>query len=311
MASRVSAAPVVVEQGLTRYLQQIRQYPMLSSEDEFMLAKRFQEYDDSAAAQTLVTSHLRLVAKVAMSYRGYGLPIGDVIAEGNIGLMHAVRKFDPDKGFRLATYAMWWIKATIQEFVLRSWSLVKMGTTANQKKLFFGLRKAKAEIAAFEEGDLRPENVALISTRLGVRADEVVEMNRRMAGDGRLNASVQSDGEHAAEWQDRLVDGGASPEQALLDNEQDDSRRAALTRALDTLNPRERQVFAARRLQDEPQTLDTLATHFGVSRERIRQIEMRAFAKVQQAVLQRTQASQVAAPRSARSRSVQPALAVA
>ena len=270
------------EGGLNRYLQEIRQFPMLLPEEEFMLAKRWKEHGDSAAAHKLITSHLRLVAKIAMGYRGYGLPIGEVISEGNVGLMQAVKKFEPDKGFRLATYAMWWIKASIQEFVLRSWSLVKMGTTANQKKLFFNLRKIKGQIQALEEGDLKPDQVKLIAKRLGVTEDDVVSMNRRLSGDSSLNSQIRADSE--GEWQDWLVDDSASQEDMLVDSEEASMRKGLLTEALDKLTGRERRVFEARRLLDEPATLEDLSQEFGVSRERIRQIEVRAFEKVQKAV---------------------------
>jgi RNA polymerase sigma-32 factor len=270
------------EGGLNRYLQDIRQFPMLQPEEEFMLAKRWKEHGDTAAAHKLITSHLRLVAKIAMGYRGYGLPIGEVISEGNVGLMQAVKKFEPDKGFRLATYAMWWIKASIQEFVLRSWSLVKMGTTANQKKLFFNLRKVKGQIQALEDGDLRPDQVKTIARRLGVTEDDVVSMNRRLAGDSSLNAQIRADGE--GEWQDWLVDDSDNQEAMMVENEESSLRHDLLTGALDKLNERERRIFEARRLRDEPATLEDLSQEFGVSRERIRQIEVKAFEKVQKAV---------------------------
>src|SRR5689334_10354217 len=271
------------EGGLSRYLSEIRKFPMLAKDQEFMLAKAWQEHQDPQAAHQLVTSHLRLVAKIAMGYRGYGLPIGEVISEGNVGLMQAVKKFDPDKGFRLATYAMWWIRASIQEYILRSWSLVKMGTTAAQKKLFFNLRKAKGQIKALEEGDLRPDQVKLIATKLGVTEEDVVSMNRRLAGDSSLNAPVRNDAE-SGEWQDWLVDETMDQETALAESEERDQRRDMLNDALKGLNERERRVFEARRLADEPLTLEELSAEFGVSRERIRQIEVRAFEKVQKAV---------------------------
>ncbi len=255
---------------------------MLQPQEEYMLAKRWREHDDRDAAQKLVTSHLRLVAKIAMGYRGYGLPIGEVISEGNVGLMQAVKRFEPEKGFRLATYAMWWIKASIQEYILRSWSLVKMGTTANQKKLFFNLRKAKSQISALEDGDLKPEHVAQIATRLGVSEQEVQEMNRRLGGDASLNAPLREEGE--GEWQDWLVDEQASQEHSLVAQEETDNRLGALRRALSVLNPRERRIFEARRLEDEPVTLEALSEEFNISRERVRQIEVRAFEKVQAAV---------------------------
>ncbi|MCX7345928.1 MAG: RNA polymerase sigma factor RpoH [Alphaproteobacteria bacterium] len=270
------------EAGLQRYLQDIRQFPMLQPDEEYMLAKRWKEHGDRDAAHKLITSHLRLVAKIAMGYRGYGLPIGEVISEGNVGLMQAVKKFEPDKGFRLATYAMWWIKASIQEFVLRSWSLVKMGTTANQKKLFFNLRKVKSQIEALDDGDLRPDQVALIAKRLGVTEADVVSMNRRLSGDTSLNAHVREDGE--GEWQDWLVDESDNQEEVLVQNEEASMRHSLLTDALGKLTDRERRVFEARRLQDDPATLEDLSQEFGVSRERIRQIEVRAFEKVQKAV---------------------------
>jgi len=272
------------EASLSRYLQEIRQFPMLAPEEEYMLAKRYKEHGDRDAAHRMITSHLRLVAKIAMGYRGYGLPIGEVISEGNIGLMQAVKKFEPDKGFKLATYAMWWIKASIQEFVLRSWSLVKMGTTANQKKLFFNLRKIKGQIQAVEEGDLKPEQVKYIAKRLGVHEEEVVSMNRRLGGDSSLNSPLRSDGEGDGEWQDWLVDGSDSQETVLVRNEESDMRNAYLKEALSKLTDRERRVIEARKLQDDPATLDDLSQEFGVSRERIRQIEVRAFEKLQKAV---------------------------
>jgi RNA polymerase sigma-32 factor len=277
-----AALPILAgENGLTRYLDEIRRFPMLEPQEEYVLAKRWREHSDSAAAHRLVTSHLRLVAKIAMGYRGYGLPIGEVISEGNIGLMQAVKRFEPEKGFRLATYAMWWIRASIQEYILRSWSLVKMGTTANQKKLFFNLRKAKSQISAFEEGDLKPENAAAIATKLGVSQQEVQEMNRRLSGDASLNAPLREEGD--GEWQDWLVDDSTDQESILAESEETDNRRAALAQALSVLNDRERRIFEARRLADDPMTLEDLSTEFGISRERVRQIEVRAFEKVQQA----------------------------
>jgi RNA polymerase sigma-32 factor len=272
------------EGGLSRYLDEIRRFPMLEPHEEYMLAKRWREHGDREAAHKLVTSHLRLVAKIAMGYRGYGLPIGEVVSEGNVGLMQAVKRFEPDKGFRLATYAMWWIKAAIQEYILRSWSLVKMGTTANQKKLFFNLRKAKGRISAFEEGDLHPDNVKRIATQLGVTEQDVVDMNRRLGGDSSLNAPLRDEGEGGGEWQDWLVDQGQSQEQVLVEEEEGQNRLTALRSALSVLNPRERRIFEARRLSDDPITLEELSTEFGVSRERVRQIEVRAFEKVQEAV---------------------------
>ena len=274
--------PVISEGGLARYLSEIRRFPMLEPQQEYMLAKRWREHEDPQAAQELITSHLRLVAKIAMGYRGYGLPIGEIISEGNVGLMQAVKRFEPDRGFRLATYAMWWIRASIQEYILRSWSLVKIGTTASQKKLFFNLRKAKSRISAYEEGDLRPENVEKIANRLGVSKQDVVDMNRRMSGDSSLNTPLRDQGE--GEWQDWLVDDYADQEHVLLEQEETSNRHKALQGALAVLNPRERRIFEARRLCDEPVTLEQLSEEFGVSRERVRQIEVRAFEKVQAAV---------------------------
>ena len=279
-----AALPMISgESGLSRYLAEIRKFPLLEPQEEYMLAKRWREHQDSDAAHKLVTSYLRLVAKIAMGYRGYGLPIGEVVSEGNVGLMQAVKRFEPEKGFRLATYAMWWIRASIQEYILRSWSLVKMGTTANQKKLFFNLRKAKSQISALEEGDLRPENVAAIARKLGVSEQEVVDMNRRLGGDASLNSPLRADSE-SGEWQDWLVDDSASQESLLAESEESDNRHEALRNALGVLNERERRIFEARRLQDEPMTLEELSAEFGVSRERVRQIEVRAFEKVQTAV---------------------------
>jgi RNA polymerase sigma-32 factor len=282
MAAR-SLPSVGAHGGLTRYLEEIRQFPMLEPQQEYMLAKSWREHGDRDAAHQLVTSHLRLVARIAMGYRGYGLPVGEVISEGNVGLMQAVKRFDPDKGFRLATYAMWWIRAAIQEYILRSWSLVKMGTTAAQKKLFFNLRKIKGQLKALDEGDLRPDQVKQIATRLGVTEEDVVSMNRRLAGDSSLNAPVRNDAE-SGEWQDWLVDDTVDQETALAESEERDQRRGMLNDALKGLNARERRVFEARRLADEPLTLEELSAEFGVSRERIRQIEVRAFEKVQKAV---------------------------
>ena len=275
---------VSAEGGLSRYLAEIRRFPMLEPQEEYMLAKSWREHGDRDAAQRLVTSHLRLVAKIAMGYRGYGLPIGEVVSEGNVGLMQAVKRFEPDKGFRLATYAMWWIRAAIQEYILRSWSLVKMGTTANQKKLFFNLRKAKSQISALEEGDLRPEQVKTIATKLGVTEQDVVDMNRRMSGDASLNAPIRQEGE-GGEWQDWLVDDSSSQESLLVESEESDNRLGALRQALGVLNERERRIFEARRLLDEPVTLEELSAEFSISRERVRQIEVRAFEKVQKAVV--------------------------
>jgi len=285
--ARTAALPILTaESGLSRYLEEIRRFPMLEPQNEYMLAKRWREHGDRDAAHKLVTSHLRLVAKIAMGYRGYGLPISEVISEGNVGLMQAVKRFEPEKGFRLATYAMWWIKAAIQEYILRSWSLVKMGTTANQKKLFFNLRKAKSKISALEEGDLRPDQVKLIAKRLGVTEQDVVDMNRRLGGDVSLNAPIREDGD-SGEWQDWLVDDVSDQETRLAESEESDNRRKALGDALPVLNARERRIFEARRLADDPITLEDLAAEFGVSRERVRQIEVRAFEKVQRAVKSR------------------------
>jgi len=269
--------------GLSRYLTDIRKFPLLKPDEEFMLAKRWVEDDDSEAAHKMVTSHLRLVAKIALGYRGYGLPIGEVISEGNVGLMQAVKRFDPDKGFRLATYAMWWIRASIQEYVLRSWSLVKMGTTAAQKKLFFNLRKVKGQMKALEDGDLKPEHVKEIATRLGVPEVDVVNMNRRLSGDSSLNAPVRKDAE-SGEWMDWLVDDSVDQETELAESEEFKQRKAFLMDAMDDLNDREKRIFMARRLDEDPLTLEELSKEFDVSRERIRQIEVRAFEKVQNAV---------------------------
>jgi RNA polymerase sigma-32 factor len=273
------------EGGLSRYLSEIRKFPMLPKDEEFMLAKRWQEHGDSEAAHKMVTSHLRLVAKIAMGYRGYGLPMGEVISEGNVGLMQAVKKFDPDKGFRLATYAMWWIRAAIQEYILRSWSLVKLGTTAAQKKLFFNLRRLKGEIQALEDGDLRPENVKEISTRLGVTEEEVTSMNRRMSagGDASLNAPIGGmDGE--AEWQDWIADDTPGQAEKMAETDEFSARMELLETAMESLNERERHIITERRLKDEPTTLEDLSAHYNVSRERIRQIEVRAFEKLQKAM---------------------------
>ncbi len=282
--ARSATLPILkTESGLAHYLAEIRRFPMLEPQQEYMLAKRWREHADTDAAHKLVTSHLRLVAKIAMGYRGYGLPISEVVSEGNVGLMQAVKRFEPEKGFRLATYAMWWIRASIQEYILRSWSLVKMGTTANQKKLFFNLRKAKSKINALDEGDLRPDQTKLIAKRLGVTEQDVIDMNRRLGGDASLNAPIRDDGD-SGEWQDWLVDNSPSQQDVLEQSEQLDNRRKALTEALDVLNDRERRIFEARRLADDPITLEDLASEFGVSRERVRQIEVRAFEKVQKAV---------------------------
>ncbi|MEL4376912.1 RNA polymerase sigma factor RpoH [Brucella cytisi] len=270
--------------GLTRYLEEIRRFPMLEPQEEYMLAKRYHEHTDPKAAHRLVTSHLRLVAKIAMGYRGYGLPIGEVISEGNVGLMQAVKRFEPERGFRLATYAMWWIKASIQEYILRSWSLVKMGTTANQKRLFFNLRKMKSKIQALDDGDLNPDQVKQIATKLKVSEDEVVSMNRRLSGDASLNAPLRASEGESGEWQDWLVDDSSSQEQVLIEQDELENRRSMLEQAMDTLNDRERRIFEARRLSDDPMTLEDLSSEFGISRERVRQIEVRAFEKVQAAV---------------------------
>ena len=288
--AHTAALPIITaESGLTRYLEEIRRFPMLEPQEEYMLAKRWREHGDREAAHRLVTSHLRLVAKIAMGYRGYGLPIAEVISEGNVGLMQAVKRFEPEKGFRLATYAMWWIKAAIQEYILRSWSLVKMGTTANQKKLFFNLRKAKSRISALEDGDMRPDQVATIAKRLGVGEQDVIDMNRRLGGDVSLNAPIRNDGD-TGEWQDWLVDDRDNQEATLTESEELGNRRRALSDALSVLNDRERRIFEARRLAEDPVTLEELADEFGVSRERVRQIEVRAFEKVQKAVRNRVAA---------------------
>jgi RNA polymerase sigma-32 factor len=298
MAQAATLPVITAESGLSRYLDEIRRFPMLEPQEEYMLAKRWREHGDRIAAHKLVTSHLRLVAKIAMGYRGYGLPIAEVISEGNVGLMQAVKRFEPEKGFRLATYAMWWIKAAIQEYILRSWSLVKMGTTANQKKLFFNLRKAKSRISALDEGDMHPDQVKLIAKRLGVTEQDVIDMNRRLSGDASLNAPIREDGD-SGEWQDWLVDDRDSQESTLAASEEMDNRRAALADALEVLNDRERRIFEARRLEDEPVTLEDLAVEFGVSRERVRQIEVRAFEKVQKAVKNRVAAMEAPLARGA------------
>jgi RNA polymerase sigma-32 factor len=283
VSAMAAALPMISgESGLARYLNQIRRFPMLEPQEEYMLAKRWREHEDPDAAHKLVTSHLRLVAKIAMGYRGYGLPISEVVSEGNVGLMQAVKRFEPDKGFRLATYAMWWIRASIQEYILRSWSLVKMGTTASQKKLFFNLRRAKSQISALEDGDMRPDQVKVIAHRLGVSEQDVIDMNRRMSGDASLNTPLREESE--GEWQDWLVDDGASQENTLADREESNNRLDALHNALGVLNPRERRIFEARRLADDPMTLEALSDEFGISRERVRQIEVRAFEKIQSAV---------------------------
>jgi RNA polymerase sigma-32 factor len=271
------------DSGLSRYLQEIRKFPMLEADQEFMLAKRWREHQDPEAAHQMVTSHLRLVAKIAMGYRGYGLPINELIAEGNVGMMQAVKRFDPDRGFRLATYAMWWIRAAIQEYILHSWSLVKIGTTAAQKKLFFNLRRVKGQIKAIEEGDLSPEQVKIISDRLDVSADDVVTMNRRLAApDNSLNAPLRAEGE--GEWQDWLVDETPSQETRLGEHEELSARQKLLGKALDSLNDRERHILVERRLKDEPATLEDLSKEYDISRERVRQIEVRAFEKLQKSI---------------------------
>lgn len=277
--------------GLSRYLEEIRKFPMLEPKEEFMLAKSWREEEDRDAAHKLVTSHLRLVARIAMGYRGYGLPINEVISEGNVGLMQAVKRFEPEKGFRLATYAMWWIRAAIQEYILRSWSLVKMGTTANQKKLFFNLRKMKGQIQALEDGDLRPDQIKHIAEKLSVSEDDVISMNRRLAGDSSLNAPLRNDTE-SGEWQDWLVDETTDQESLLAESEELAQRREMLKSAMDTLNDREKRIFEARRLAENPMTLEELSGEFKVSRERIRQIEVRAFEKVQKAVQKAARSSE-------------------
>ena len=281
MAVAAGALPALAgDTGLSRYLAEIRRFPLLDPQEEYMLAKRWREHEDTEAAHRLVTSHLRLVAKIAMGYRGYGLPISEVISEGNIGLMQAVKRFEPERGFRLATYAMWWIRAAIQEYILRSWSLVKMGTTAAQKKLFFGLRKAKGQIEALDEGDMRPEQVTEIARKLGVPETEVVNMNRRLSGDSSLNAPVGAEGD--AQWQDWLPDEELDQETRLGEAEELDERRTLLATAMEELTEREREILEARRLRDEPITLEELAKRFGISRERVRQIEVKAFAVLQE-----------------------------
>ena len=282
--------------SLSRYLEEIRRFPMLEPEQEFMLAKRWQEQGDTEAAHQLVTSHLRLVAKIAMGYRGYGLPLNEIISEGNVGLMQAVKRFDPDRGFRLATYAMWWIRAAIQEYILHSWSLVKMGTTAAQKKLFFNLRKLKGQMQAIDEGDLKPETVKAIAERLDVTENEVIEMNRRLEGaDHSLNVPLRADGD--TQWQDWLVDESASQETTMVEADELDHRRSLLHRAMAVLNERERHILTERRLRDQPATLEDLSAGYGISRERVRQIEVRAFEKLQRAMksLEAEQAANLAA----------------
>lgn len=286
MAKAVATIPALgSELGLNRYMTEIKRFPILTQEEEYMLAKRFEEHEDREAAQKLVTSHLRLVAKIAMGYRGYGLPVSELISEGNIGLMQGVKKFEADRGFRLATYAMWWIRASIQEYILRSWSLVKMGTTAAQKKLFFNLRKMKSRLNAFEDGDLRPEDVETIATDLGVTEDEVISMNRRMAmgGDTSLNVPMREDGE--GQWQDWLVDDEPLHDQTIANEQEADVRRDMLMEAMGELNEREQHILTERKLTDDPQTLEELSQVYNVSRERIRQIEVRAFEKLQKAMM--------------------------
>ncbi|WP_199261788.1 RNA polymerase sigma factor RpoH [Paracoccus binzhouensis] len=289
------------EQGLNRYLQEIRKFPLLEPEEEYMLAKRWADHEDPEAAQKLVTSHLRLAAKIAMGYRGYGLPQAEVISEANVGLMQAVKRFDPEKGFRLATYAMWWIRASIQEYILRSWSLVKMGTTSAQKKLFFNLRKAKSKLGALEEGDLRPENVAQIANDLNVSEQEVIDMNRRLSGgDASLNATVGSgDGESTAQWQDWLEDEDANQAEAFAEADELSARREMLIAAMDVLNDREKDILMERRLRDDPMTLEDLSTRYDVSRERIRQIEVRAFEKLQNRIRELARERGMAVPEGA------------
>ena len=294
--ARTAALPILTaEPGLTHYLEEIRRFPMLERQEEYMLAKRWREHGDRDAAHKLVTSHLRVVAKIARGYRGYGLPISEVISEGNVGLMHAVERFEPEKGFRLATYAVWWIKAAILEYILRSWSLVKLGTTANQKKVFFNLRKAKSKISVLDKGDMRPDQVKIIAQRLGVTETDVIYMNRRLGGDASLNAPIREDGD-SGEWQDRLVDESPDQETTLAASEEFDNRRKALASALTMLNERERHIFETRRLAEEQITLAELAEEFGVSRERVRQIEVSAFEKVQNAVKHRIAAMGAPAP---------------
>ena len=282
--ARVTNVPVVgAENNLTRYLQEIRQFPMLEAQQEYMLAKAWREHEDTESAHQLVTSHLRLVAKIAMGYRGYGLPLSELISEGNVGMMQAVKRFDPERGFRLATYAMWWIRAAIQEYILHSWSLVKMGTTAAQKKLFFNLRKLKGQMKAIEEGDLQPEQVEYIATALDVPEQDVVNMNRRLSSpDHSLNAPLRVDGD--GEWQDWLVDEGEDQETLLAEQQELDKRRNLLSQAMECLNEREQHILRERRLKEDPTTLEDLSQIYGISRERVRQIEVRAFEKLQKAI---------------------------
>lgn len=290
MATNLLPTVASGQDGLQKYLSEVRSFPMLEPQEEYMLAKRWREHNDRQAAHKLVTSHLRLVAKIAMGYRGYGLPIGEVVSEGNVGLMQAVKRFEPEKGFRLATYAMWWIRASIQEYILRSWSLVKLGTTSAQKKLFFNLRRVKGQINAYEDGDLRPEKVTEIAKQLGVSEDDVVSMNQRMQGDASLNAPLSKDSE-GGEWQDWLVDEQLDQETALGNSQELNHRLSLLKDAMGVLNEREAEIFEARRLSEQPETLEELSQKFGVSRERIRQIEVRAFEKVQEAVTQAASAA--------------------
>ncbi len=287
VSKKVSVPALSGEQSLNRYLAEIKKFPILKPEQEYMLAKRYQEHEDPEAAAQLVTSHLRLVAKIAMGYRGYGLPVSDLISEGNVGLMQGVKKFEPDRGFRLATYAMWWIKASIQEFILRSWSLVKMGTTAAQKKLFFNLRRMKKELEAYEDADLHPDDVTKIATTLGVAEQEVVNMNRRMmmGGDGSLNVAMRGGEEGAGEWQDWLKDDRPLQDETTAEVQEATMRHEMLVEAMDSLNEREKHILTERRLTDDPQTLEELSQQYDVSRERIRQIEVRAFEKLQKALM--------------------------
>ena len=295
MARRATVPILTAESGLTHYFDQIRRFPMLERQEEYMLAKRWREHGDRDAAHKLVTSHLRLVTKIASDYRGYDVPISEVISEGNIGLLQAVERFEPEKGFRFTTYAMWWIKAAIQGYILRSWSLVKMGTTANQKKLFFNLRKAKSKISALDEGDMRPDQVKLIAKQLGVTETGVIDMNRRLGGDASLNAMIREDGE-SGEWQDWLMDESPDQETTLAASEELDNRRKALANALDVLDGRDRRIFEGRRMAGDPIRLAELADEFGVSRERVRQIEVRAFEKVQEAVKNRVALFETSVP---------------
>ena len=295
MAPTATLPSLTAKPGLTHYLEEIRRFPMLERQEEYRLAKRWREHGDRDAAHKLVTSHLRLVTKIARDYRGYGLPISEAISEGNVGLMQAVEKFEPEKGFRLATYAMWWIKAAIQEYILRSWSLVKLGTTANQKKLFFNLRKAQSKISILEDGDMRLDQVKIIARRTGVTETDVIYMNRRLSGDVSLNATIREDGD-SGEWQDWLVDESPDQETTLAASDEFNNRRKTLSDALTVLNERERRIFEARRLADDPITLEDLAAEFGVSRERVRQIEVSAFEKVQKAAKNRVVATESPAP---------------